>query len=72
MAWAHGGATLAVYMGRAAASEMSRGLISAGMPADTPVLIAVNLSLPNERLIRGDLSALADAQRDWVLNLGHR
>jgi uroporphyrin-III C-methyltransferase len=56
---AHGNATLAVYMGRAAASEISRGLISAGKPADTPVLIAVNVSLPNERLIRGVLSALA-------------
>ena len=56
---AHGGATLALYMGRAAASEIAHGLIDAGKPADTPVLIAVNVSLPNERIIRGALSALA-------------
>jgi len=53
------GSMLAVYMGRAAAAEISRELIAAGRAPDTPVLIAVNVSLPNERLIRGRLSALA-------------
>jgi len=52
-------ATLAVYMGRAAASEISQKLIAAGRDPGTPVMIAVNVSLPNERLIRGQLSALA-------------
>ncbi|ATE64612.1 uroporphyrinogen-III C-methyltransferase [Rhizorhabdus dicambivorans] len=51
--------TLAVYMGRAAAPEIARKLIAAGRAADTPVLIAVNVSLPGERLIRGRLSALS-------------
>ena len=51
-------ATLAVYMGRAAAPEIARQLIAAGMPADTPVMIAVNVSLPTERLITGRLDAL--------------
>jgi len=50
--------TLAVYMGRAAAPEIVRSLIAAGRAPDTPVLIAVNVSLPTERLIRGKLSAL--------------
>lgn len=50
--------TLAVYMGRAAAPEIARGLIAAGRAPDTPVLIAVNVSLPDERLIRGRLAAL--------------
>ena len=50
---------LAVYMGRAAAADIARELIAAGRAPDTPVLIAVNVSLPNERLIRGQLSALA-------------
>lgn len=50
--------TLAVYMGRAAAPEIARKLIAAGRAADTPVMIAVNVSLPSERLIRGKLSAL--------------
>jgi uroporphyrin-III C-methyltransferase len=52
-------ATLAVYMGRAAAGEIAHGLIAAGRAADTPVMVAVNVSLPTERIIRGRLSALA-------------
>lgn len=52
-------ATLAVYMGRAAAGEVSARLIAAGSAPDTPVLVAVNVSLPNERLIHGRLDALA-------------
>jgi uroporphyrin-III C-methyltransferase len=52
-------ATLAVYMGRAAAGEVSRKLIAAGRAPDTPVMVAVNVSLPNERILRGRLSALA-------------
>ena len=51
--------TLAVYMGRAAAGEIARELIAAGLASDTPVMVAVNVSLPGERLIRGRLSALA-------------
>ena len=50
--------TVAVYMGRAAAPDIVRNLIAAGRSPDTPVLIAVNVSLPTERLIRGKLSAL--------------
>ena len=53
------GSTLAIYMGRAAAGEIARNLIAAGRAPDTPILIAVNVSLPNERLIRGRLSALS-------------
>jgi uroporphyrin-III C-methyltransferase len=52
-------ATLAVYMGRAAAAEVSRNLIAAGRAPDTPVMVAVNVSLPTERILRGRLSALA-------------
>lgn len=50
--------TLAVYMGRAAAPEIVRNLLAAGRAPDTPVMIAVNVSLPTERLIRGKLAAL--------------
>ena len=46
-------------MGRAAAGEISRQLIAAGRDPETPVMVAVNVSLPTERLIRGKLSALA-------------
>lgn len=58
-ALAGSGATLGVYMGRAAAGEVSRSLIAAGMAPDTPVLVAVNVSLPDERLLHGRLSALS-------------
>jgi len=51
--------TLGIYMGRAAAGEIARTLIAAGRHPDTPVLVAVNVSLPSERLIRGRLSSLA-------------
>jgi len=46
-------------MGRAAAGEVSRELIAAGRAPDTPVMVAVNVSLPTERILRGRLSALA-------------
>lgn len=51
-------ATLAVYMGRSAAPEIARQLVAAGMPPATPVMVAVNVSLPSERLITGRLDAL--------------
>lgn len=51
--------TLAIYMGRAAAPEIARKLMAAGRAPETPVMIVVNVSLPDERLIRGRLSALA-------------
>lgn len=51
--------TLAVYMGRAAAGTIAAGLIGAGRDPATPVLIVVNASLPDERTIRGRLSALS-------------
>ena len=50
--------TLAIYMGRAAAPEIARRLVAAGRSPDTPVIVAVNVSLPSERLIHGKLAAL--------------
>lgn len=65
---------LAIYMGRAAADEIARNLIMAGLTPETPVLIAINASLPDERIIRGRLDALgflvrATAEREPVLLL---
>ncbi|RVU03379.1 uroporphyrinogen-III C-methyltransferase [Novosphingobium umbonatum] len=51
--------TLGIYMGRAAAGEVARQLIAAGRDPQTPVMVAVNVSRPDERLIRGQLHALA-------------
>lgn len=56
-------ATLAIYMGRDAAGEISTKLREAGLAPDTPVLIASNVSMPGERLLstRLDLLGLATA-----------
>jgi uroporphyrin-III C-methyltransferase len=54
----HSEATLAVYMGRSSAGEVARNLIGAGLSPETAVLVAVDVSLPGERLVRGRLSAL--------------
>ena len=51
-------ATLAIYMGRSAAGQIARSLIAAGRSADTPVMVAVNVSRPDERILRGRLGAL--------------
>lgn len=50
--------TLAIYMGRGAARSIAAQLIAAGRDPGTPVLIAVNVSLADERLIHGRLDAL--------------
>lgn len=50
--------TLAFYMGREAAGEISRSLIAAGLPGSTPVLIACNVSLPDEKLLHTRLDLL--------------
>ena len=52
-------ATLAIYMGRTAAATVTQQLLDAGRDAATPVLVVVNASLPDERIIRGRLSSLA-------------
>lgn len=52
------GCTTAFYMGRSAAGEISRGLIGSGLPPATPVLVACDVSLPGERLLRTRLDLL--------------
>jgi uroporphyrin-III C-methyltransferase len=60
-ALAHAGSTLAFYMGRGAAREISEKLVAAGLPGSTPVLIACDVSLPTEQHLstRLDLLPLA-------------
>lgn len=55
--------TLAVYMGKAAAPEVSAKLIEAGLPADTPVALVESASLPNERHFHTRLDLLPLAAR---------
>lgn len=56
-------ATLAIYMGKAAAGEVSRELISAGLVGDTPVALVENASLPEECHFRTRLDLLPIAAR---------
>lgn len=50
--------TLAVYMGRDAAPELSTSLMAAGLPGATPVLITCDASLPQEQRLRTRLDLL--------------
>lgn len=56
-------ATLAVYMGKAAAGEVARNLIGAGLSRATPVLLVESASLPEERQFSTRLDMLALAAR---------
>lgn len=56
-------ATLAIYMGKAAATEVSRNLMAAGLPPETPVALVENASLPDERHFRTRLDLLPLAAR---------
>lgn len=51
-------ATLAIYMGRESAGELSRGLIAAGLPGNTPVLLVCDASLAQEKQLRTRLDLL--------------
>jgi uroporphyrin-III C-methyltransferase len=63
---AHGGSTLAFYMGRDAAGEIMRGLMRAGMPGETPVMIACHVSSPAERRLATRLDLLQLATRSFA------
>lgn len=56
-------ATLAIYMGKAAATQIARQLIAAGLPPATPVALVENASLPTERQFRTTLGLLGIAAR---------
>lgn len=56
-------ATLAIYMGKAAAGEVSRALLANGLARDTPVALVENASLPTERRISTRLDLLAFAAK---------
>lgn len=56
-------ATLAIYMGKGSAGEISKGLISAGLAGDTPVALVENASLADERQFHTRLDLLPIAAR---------
>lgn len=62
-ALAQGGTTLVVYMGVAKLPEIRASLLAGGMPADMPVAMIENASLPQQRECRSTLAAMQqDAQ----------
>lgn len=63
---AHGGSTLAFYMGRDAAGEIMRGLMRAGMVGTMPVMIACNVSSPDERRLATRLDLLELATKSFA------
>jgi uroporphyrin-III C-methyltransferase len=56
-------ATLAIYMGKAAAPVVSARLVAAGLAPDTPVVMVENASLPEERHFATRLDLLPLAAR---------
>jgi uroporphyrin-III C-methyltransferase len=67
-------ATTVVYMPKRTFPELAAHLMAAGLPGDTPALLAENVSLPDQRLQRATVAALAvqlsgDVGRDPALIL---
>lgn len=62
-ALAQGGTTLVVYMGVAKIKEIRDGLLAGDMPADMPVALIENASLPGQRELR---SSLRTMERDAI------
>lgn len=56
-------ATLAIYMGKAAAGEVARNLMAHGLPANTPVAIVESASLADETSVSTRLDLLPLAVR---------
>ncbi len=59
-------ATLAIYMGKAAAAVISRNLIKAGLAPDTPVTLVESASLPQERRFQSRLDLLPLAAKTAI------
>lgn len=65
-ALAKGGQTLVFYMGLASLGEISRNLIAAGLPMDTPAALIGNGTRPNQQVVRctlRQLPSMADEQQ---------
>ena len=54
------GTTLACYMGVSTAAELQNGLLAAGWPATCPVEVISKAQTPDQRILRGCISNLAD------------
>ncbi len=57
------GSTVALYMGRSVAGEVSTKLIALGLAAETPVAVIENASRPNKRMLFGTLTHLTQIEK---------
>ncbi|MGB7322345.1 MAG: SAM-dependent methyltransferase, partial [Albidovulum sp.] len=51
-------ATTVIFMGKRTFAELSRRLQQAGLPPDTPALLAESVSTPAQKLVRGTLATM--------------
>jgi uroporphyrin-III C-methyltransferase len=54
-------ATTAVFMGKRTFPELARRLIAAGLPANTPAMLAESVGHPDQRLTRTTVAELAES-----------
>jgi uroporphyrin-III C-methyltransferase len=52
-------ATTVVFMGKRTFAELARRLQGAGLPPDTPALLAESVSTPAQKLVLGTLGSMA-------------
>lgn len=52
-------ATTVIYMGKRTFAELVERLVDAGLPPDTPAMLAEAVSTPEQRLVREDIGKLA-------------
>ncbi|SEO49365.1 uroporphyrinogen-III C-methyltransferase [Salinihabitans flavidus] len=60
------GATSVIFMPKRTFPALAGKLMDAGLPPDTPALLAENVSRPDQRLTRSTVAALSDMLRDEV------
>ncbi|MEO1000993.1 MAG: SAM-dependent methyltransferase, partial [Pseudomonadota bacterium] len=60
-ALADAAATTVVFMGRRTFPALAARLIAAGLPPETPAMLAEDVSKPHERLTRSTVAGLAEA-----------
>jgi uroporphyrin-III C-methyltransferase len=52
--------TSVIYMGKRTCAELALNLQAHGLPGETAVMLAENVSKPNQKLSRGTVAGLAD------------
>jgi len=62
------GCTLVFYMGLASLEEISRQLVAAGLPSDTPAMLVGNGTRHDQHIVRGSLATLGAMARSHRLD----